>query len=192
MNSPWMQVWNSIGPDLTPRLVDSSIPKLHFRSSFGDGLCGLSADGSYILFPLFLGFNPNPSFAAIPLPEVIDMVFFEKIAMFLARIRVKLRGLVRTQGPISWDHTGFLEHIIGRNRAHIARVNGFNEIIMNRIREYLDVVLNDWNGDRSSGRVSHLTFFTDESIDDELLDELVNHQTTLGQAVVMFDNNELE
>ena len=187
-----MQLWNNTGPPLTPRPVDSNIPELGFGISFGDCTCGLSTDGSYILFPLYLGFNPIPSFAAIPLPEVIDMVFFEKMAMFIARIRVKLRGLVRTQGPITWDHTGFLENIIGRNMDHIACVNGLNEIIMKRIREYLDVVLNDWNGGRSSGRVSHLTFFTDETIDDEFLDELVAHQTMLGQAVVMFDNNELE
>ncbi len=99
---------------------------------------------------------------------------------------------MRTQGPISWDHTGFLEKIIKRNWDHIALVNRFSDAIMERISEYLDVVLNDWNGDGSSGRVSHVTFFTDKSIDDELLDELVVHQTTLGQAIVMFDNDDLE
>jgi hypothetical protein len=77
--------------------------------------------------------------------------------MFLARIRHQLRGLARTHGPICWDHTGFLENIIKRNWDHIALVNGFSDAIMERIGEYLNVVLNDWNGDRSSGRVSHLT-----------------------------------
>ncbi len=90
MNSPWMQLWNNTGPPLTPRPADSNIPELRFGTLFGNGYCGLSTDGSYILFPLFLAFNPIPSFAAIPLPEVIDMAFFEKVAMFLARIRHQL------------------------------------------------------------------------------------------------------
>ena len=51
-------------------------------------------------------------------------------------------------------------------------------IIIDHMCEYLDVVLNDWNGDISSGHVSYATFFTDEIVDEDLLEELVSHQKT--------------
>ena len=135
----------------------------------------------------FFGFGNTPYVTSIPLPEILDIVFFEKMAAFLVKIKFKLRGLVAQMGPITWDSTGFLENIIIENREHIAHVNGFNELIIDRMCEYLDVVLNDWNGDCSDGRVSHATFFFDETIDEELLDELVARQTPLGQAFVLFD-----
>ncbi len=46
--------------------------------------------------------------------------------------------------------------------------------------------------DAEDRQVSHMTFFTDESIDDEVLDELVEHQTKLGQAHALFDNDGIE
>jgi len=183
MNSLWLRIWNETGPNLSLRTsAGTDIPSLRFGKSFGEGYCGLSQDESHIVFPLFLGFTNDPfGVAAIPLPEIIDIVFFEKVAAFIAKIKYKLRGLAVQSGPISWDNTGFLENIICTNRDHIAFVNGFNDLIIDRMCEYLDVVLNDWNGEHSSGHVSHATFFTDATIYEDLLDELVSHQTMLGQ-----------
>ena len=188
MNPMWIRIWNETGPTLTPRReLDTDIPRLQFGQSFGDGYCRLSSDGTHLVFPIFFGFGNTPSVTSIPLPEILDIVFFEKMAAFLVKIKFKLRGLVAQMGPVTWDSTGFLENIIIENREHIAHVNGFNELIIDRMCEYLDVVLNDWNGDSLDGRVSHATFFFDKTINEELLDELVARQTPLGQAFELFD-----
>ena len=103
----WLQLWDETGPTLTQRGTDDpNVPPLNFGVSHGDGECGLSNDGVYIIFPIFLGLYAAPvDVAMIPLPCVIDMVFFRKMAAFIAKIKEVTRiPSVAKHGPITWDY----------------------------------------------------------------------------------------
>lgn len=184
MHAGWLRFWNESGPSLTERTADSAMPHLVIGVSCDAGYCGLSTDGTHVVIPFFFGFETKPfAIVEIPTPHILDMIFFEKLAAFVKRMKLfySQTGSVAAYGPVMWDHDGFIENFIMENREHLAYVNGFNDQIMDRMCEYLDVVINDWNGERSSGRVSHATFFSDLTIDNALLEELANHQSTLGQ-----------
>jgi hypothetical protein len=168
MNS-WEKIWDESGPPLTRRGADPNIPPLTFGSSTADEQCGLSNDGTRILFPIFLGFNPAPfDVVMIPLPEIMDIAFFEKMAAFIVRIKQVTRiPSVARLGPISWDVGGFIDNVIEDNEVHLRHVNGFNNVIIGRILEDVDLILEDWNGEHSNGRISHVNFFVDEDIDED-------------------------
>jgi len=167
----WLQLWDETGPTLTQRGTDDpNVPPLNFGVSHGDGECGLSNDGVYIIFPIFLGLYAAPvDVAMIPLPCVIDMVFFRKMAAFIAKIKEVTRiPSVAKHGPITWDYDGFINNVLLGNTDHLRHVNGFNDVIIERLIQHVDLVLNDWNGEHSNGRISHTNFFTDNNIDNEV------------------------
>jgi len=163
---------------LTQGGADPNVPPLTFGSSYSDEVCGLSNDGMRILFPIFLGINPVPmDVAMIPLPEIMDMAFFEKMAAFIARIKQFLRSIpsVASHGAVSWDSGGFLENVIDANEVHLRYVNGFNDVVFNRVLEDVDLILNDWNGEHSNGTISHANFFANENIDEEAMQQFRNN-----------------
>jgi hypothetical protein len=109
----------------------------------------------------------------IPLPEIMDMVYFEKMAAFIARIKQGLAHIpsVARYGPVSWDIGGFIDNVIEGNEVHLRYVNGFNNVIINRILEDIDLILDDWNGEHSNGIISHANFFVDDNIDEDAMQQ---------------------
>ena len=124
----------------------------------------------------------------IPLPEIMDMAYFEKMAAFIARIKqvTRIPG-VAMHGPISWDFGGFIDNVIEANKVHLRYVNGFNDVIINRLLEDVDLILEDWNGEHSNGIISHANFFVDENIDEEAMQLFRNNIGELFFPPRIFD-----
>jgi hypothetical protein len=93
----WQRLWDGSGPPLTRGGADQNVPPLNFGPSLDDGECGLSNDGTRIVFPLFLGLYP----------ATFD-VAFEKMAAFIVKIKQVTRiSAVARHRPVSWDVNGF-------------------------------------------------------------------------------------
>jgi len=133
---------------------------------------GLSEDGSHICVPLFYSNDEPPlepcTIMLLPIPEVIDLVFFRKFAEFIAKV---LNSTTSKFYHIKW--IGLYKIIICMNREHIQCVTGFSDVIMERVVNSIHVVLGDWYGytsltigDGDWNFCSHYTgrFFTDERL----------------------------
>ena len=105
-----------------------------------------------------LGAHYSPfDVAMIPLPYVINMVFFRKMAAFNAKIKeVTQNPSVAKHGPITWDYNGFINNVLLGNIDHLRHVNGFNDVIIERLIQHVDLVLNDWNREHCLSWVSLL------------------------------------
>ncbi len=181
----WQRIWEESGPPSSRRGADPNIPPLTFGSSTADEMCGLSNDGTRIRFPIFLGTNSVPfDVAMIPLPEILDIAFFEKMAAFIDRIKNFLGRIpsVARLGPLCWDVGGFRDSVIEGNVDHLRHVNGFSDVIIIRILNHIDLILDDWNGEHSNGRISHVNFFVDESIAEDEFDLFENNMSDLFYA----------
>jgi hypothetical protein len=144
-----------------------------------DSEIGLSKDWLHIFVPLFLSTTPptqHPNTVIkFPIPKVIDMAFFEKFAIFIAKMLSEF-------GPfyfIKWN--GLYKNIIRMNQEHIQHVTGFRDVIIERVVCSIHVVLGDWNGDMSLGHFTHETFFTDEH-----LTRTCNQKILLAQKTSQF------
>jgi hypothetical protein len=109
---------------------------------------GLSEDGVHICVPIFYSNDPPTSepctIMQVPIPDVIDLVFFLKFAEFIANV---LNSTTSKFYHIRWS--GLYENIICMNWEHIQHVTGFSDVIMERFVDSIHVVLGDLHGDTS-------------------------------------------
>ncbi len=84
----WKALWISFGDVAFSKKNDSHGSDLAFNRSSRTGQCGLSNDGTCIRFPIFrLGCCGEDDWVAdvaeIPVPTVIEKLFFEKVARLI-------------------------------------------------------------------------------------------------------------
>jgi hypothetical protein len=149
---------------------------------------GLSEDGSHICVPLFYSNDEPPlepcTIMLLPIPEVIDLVFFRKFAEFIAKV---LNSTTSKFYHIKW--IGLYKIIICMNREHIQCVTGFSDVIMERVVHSIHVVLGDWSGYTSlsldNGSLASL-HFTDRFFTDEHLTRTRNQQEFMVKKTRLF------
>jgi hypothetical protein len=166
----WEGIWEKLIPELT-QWADP-MPPVKIGGAESLKQIGLSEDGIHICVPIFYSNDPpNTSepctIMQIPIPEVIDMAFFQKLGVFIAQV---LNSTSSNFYYIRWH--GLYENVICINRDHIQHVTGFSDVIMERVVHSIHVVLGDWSGymslslDNGSFACLHFTdrFFTDEHL----------------------------
>ena len=162
----WEGIWEKFLPELTIRVPNMPLVKIGGAESLKQ--IGLSEDGVHICVPIFYSDGDEPLIIMqIPIPDVIDLVFFRKFAEFIANV---LNSTTSKCYHIRWS--GLYENIICMNREHIQHVTGFSDVIMERVVHSIHVVLGDWSGytslslDNGSFASLHFTdrFFTDEHL----------------------------
>jgi hypothetical protein len=165
----WEGIWEKFLPKLTQWADPMPLVKFGFAES---KQIGLSEDGIHICVPIFYSNDPPNTLEPctimqIPIPEVIDMAFFQKLGVFIAQV---LNSTSSNFYYIRWH--GLYENVICINRDHIQHVTGFSDVIMERVVHSIHVVLGDWSGymslslDNGSFACLHFTdrFFTDEHL----------------------------
>jgi hypothetical protein len=82
--------------------------------------------------------------AEIPVPTVIDRVFFEKVAQ-LIQYACDCNPEYSVEA-FDWDWASFCENILLPNRMHIQSVMQLSDTITDRVVYSVHLMLNDWNG----------------------------------------------
>ena len=162
----WEGIWEKFLTELTIMVPNMPLVKIGGAESLKQ--IGLSEDGVHICVPIFYSDGDEPLIIMqIPIPDVIDLVFFRKFAEFIANV---LNSTTSKCYHIRWS--GLYENIICMNREHIQHVTGFSDVIMERVVNSIHVVLGDWHGYTSltlgddSNASLHYTgrFFMDEHL----------------------------
>jgi hypothetical protein len=144
---------------------------------------GQSEDGSHIRVPIFYS-NDAPTsepciIMKIPIPKVIDLVFFWNFAAFITNV---LNSTSSNFYYIRWS--GLYKNIICMNWEHIQHVTWCSDVIMERVVNSIHVVLGDCPG--STDR-----FFTDEHLPCISQDQLAKQThcfSTMYLANIIPDN----
>ena len=123
----------------------------------------------------------------IPIPEVIDLVFFRNFAAFIGNV---LNSTSSNFYYIRWS--GLYKNIICKNKEHIQYDTGFSDVIMERVVSSIHVVLGDWH-EYTSLTLGADRFFTDEHLtctctQQDLLAKQTRLFSTMFLANMMPDN----
>ena len=182
-------IWEGIWEKFLPELTQWADPMPPVKFGFAESKqIGLSEDGIHICVPIFYSNDRPPSepctIMQIPIPEVIDMAFFQKFGVFIAKV---LNSTSSNFYSIRWH--GLYENVICMNRDHIQHVTGFSDVIMERVVHSIHVVLGDWSGYRSfsldNGSLASL-HFTDSFFTDEHLTRTRNQQEFMVKKTRQF------
>jgi hypothetical protein len=126
----------------------------------------------------------------IPIPEVVDLVFFRKFYVFIAQVINAPSS--NNLYYILWD--GLYENVICMNRDHIQHVTGFSDVIMERVVQSMHVVLGDWSGYTSlslgNGSLASL-HFTDRFFTDEHLTRTCTQKDFIAKKTRLFSTKYL-
>ena len=160
----WKALWISFGNGgAASKTNNSHGHDLYFNKSSRRGECGLSNDGTCIRFPIFrLGCCGEDDWvidvADIPVPAVIDRLFFEKVAK-LIQFSCDCNPEYSVEA-FDWDWASFHENILLPNRNHIQSVMQLSDNITDRVVYNVHVMLNEWNDDEGFEK-----FFSVEDLD---------------------------
>jgi hypothetical protein len=83
--------------------------------------------------------------AEIPVPTVIEKLFFEKVAR-LIQYTCDCNPEYSVEA-FDWDWASFHKNILFPNRMHIQSVMQLSDTITDRVVYSIDFLLNEWNGD---------------------------------------------
>jgi hypothetical protein len=109
----------------------------------------LSKDGMCLRFPIFcMGCCGEDDWvvdvAEIPVPIVIDRLFFEKVVQ-LIQYACDCNPEYSVE-VFNWDWASFHENILLPNRMLIQSVMQLSDTITDRVVYLVHLMLNDWNG----------------------------------------------
>ncbi len=108
--------------------------------------------------------------AKIPLPKVINKIFFKKMAKLVEFTCKELTNSVETiKWNYDWDTYSFGDNILEPNSNHIQSVVGLSDDMAEQVVRASDYVINDWNGEENADEndeyvLSHENFFTVEDL----------------------------
>ncbi len=113
----------------------------------------MSKDGMCLRFPIFcMGCCGEDDWvvdvAEIPVPIVIDRLFFEKVAQ-LIQYACDCNHEYSVEA-FNWDWASFHENILLPNRMHIQLVMQLSDTIADQVVYSVHLMLNDWNGDNDN------------------------------------------
>ena len=137
------------------------------------GECGLSNDGNSLRFPIFrMGCCGEDEWvvdvAEIPVPTVIEKLFFEKVAR-LIQYTCDCNPEYSVEA-FDWDWASFHKNILLPNRMHIQLVMQLSDTIKDRVVYSIHFLRNEWNGDDEEKNdddvnVRFVKFFSVEDLD---------------------------
>ena len=176
----WAQLWTDLD-----RFVgytgDEGCHVLSFNKSTRRGECGLNAEGTFILFPLFLrgildesGTRDRDVIEVVQFakPTIMDKRFFKKMSYFVG-LTCKDDHVGSIQHPkwlCDWDWYSFKRNILEPNRTHIQTIMQLSDLLADRVVDSADYIINDWTGEADHDSddeftLSHSNFFTVEDLD---------------------------
>ncbi len=169
----WIALWISFGDGACSKKNNSHGYDLYFNKSCWRGECGLSNDGRCLRFPIFcMGCCGEDDWvvnvAEIPVPKVIDKLFFEKVVQ-LIQFSCDCNPEYSVEA-FDWDWAGFHKNILLPNRMHIQPVMQLSDNITDQVVYSVHVMLNDWNGNDDEENddevvISFEKFFSVEDLD---------------------------
>jgi len=146
----WKALWISFGDGACSKKINSHGSDLSFNMSCRRGECGLSNDGTCLRFLIFrMGCCGKDDWvidvAEIPVPTVIEKLFFEKVAR-LIQYTCDCNPEYSVEA-FDWDWASFHKNILLPNRMHIQLVMQLSDTITDRVVYSIHFLLNEWNGD---------------------------------------------
>ncbi len=169
----WKALWISFGDGACSKKNNSHGSDLSFSRSSWRGECGLCNDGMCLRFPIFcMGCCGEDDWvvdvAEIPVPTVIDKLFFDKIAR-LIQYACDCNPEYSVEA-FDWDWASFHKNILLPNRMHIQLVMQLSDKITDQVVYSVHVMLNEWNGNDdkendNNVNVSFEKFFSVEDLD---------------------------
>ncbi len=149
----WKALWTSFDDIECSKTIDSQVYDLRFNKSTRMGECGLSNDGTHINFPFFWygtiwdqdSSDDNVIYVAkIPLPKVINKMFFKKIAKLVKLTYKELNNSGETiKLNYDWDTYSFQDNILEPNINHIQSVMGLSDDMTEWVVRASNYVNND-------------------------------------------------
>ena len=153
----WEHVWTELN-----RMVgytgDEGSYVLLFNKTRRKGECGLNAEGSHIIFPLFLLGSLDESgmrdvdvieVIQFPKPTIMDKRFFQKMSYFVGRTckDEQVGTIANPKWLCDWDWYSFQRNIIEPNCYHIQMIMELSNTLTDRVVDSADYIINDWTGD---------------------------------------------
>jgi len=160
---------------------DEGFHVLSFNKSTRRGECGLNAEGTFVLFPLFLRGSLDESgtrdcdvieVVQFAKPTIMDKRFFKKMSYFVG-LTCKDDHVGSIQHPkwlCDWDWYSFKRNILEPNRTHIQTIMQLSDLLADRVVDSADYIINDWTGEADHDSddeftLSHSNFFTVEDLE---------------------------